>query len=165
MASLPVTLADVTPKLAVRRLPRGRCPKRGFWWSTAVALGHLVLAIAVLSGIGHSGARYFYCEAFGLMATDPCADASYRNRVPFEVVDEAIADCCEVVTLPAIPDGARVANPGVLPAACVAVTPAGWQADGRAGRQPCLHGLNHLRARPPPRGPTEARAQFMVFLT
>jgi hypothetical protein len=130
-----------------------------------VALAHWVLAFAIFSGIGHSGARYFYCEAFGITATDPCVQASQSQRSPVEALDESVADCCELLTLPAMPEGARAAGPSVPPAARVAVVPAGWPADLWMTKElqsatPALQ-----RWRPPPRAPNELRAQLMVFLT
>jgi hypothetical protein len=130
-----------------------------------VPLGHLVLVFAVLAGIGHSGARYFYCEALGLMATDPCAQASERQRCPVEALDRAVADCCEAVTLPAMPQGARAASPSVPPASRIAVIAPGWLAHPWIAKGLRSSNWTPRQWRPPPRGPNEARAQLMVFLT
>jgi hypothetical protein len=162
---LHVVIADVKPIKDVSRLASRKCRQRGFWRATAVALGHLLVAVAVLSGVGHSGARYFYCEALGLRTTDPCASASHRDCGRLDTLDETLADCCKVVTLPAVPEGVRAASLGVPPAARVAVTAVSWLADVRTDRWLRFHDPLHLRWRPPPRGPSEARAQLMVFLT
>jgi hypothetical protein len=78
---------------------------------------------------------------------------------------EKLADCCEVVTLPAMPDGARAASPSVLPAALVAIVPIGWLADLPA--TPALRTPRRFfeRWRPPPRSAGEVCAQLSVFLT
>ena len=139
--------------------------KRRVWRAAALALGHLVLAFAVLTGIGHSGARYFYCDALGLMASDPCVQASQTRQGRTETLSAPLADCCEVVTLPGLPEGARAQNPTVPPPARIAVLPV--ESLALLGTIHELQSLNLLleRWRPPPRGPSEARAQLMVFLT
>jgi hypothetical protein len=132
-----------------------------------VALGYLLLAFAVLSGIAQSGARFFYCEALGLMTSDPCVQAhcggdglDYGNSLK-----EKHADCCEIVTLPTTPDAARVANASVLPAALVAIVPGDWLAQLQA--TPMLRATRRFvdRWRAPPRSSSEVRARLMVFLT
>ena len=163
-ARLPVTIADVTPKIEVKAVPGRRWSRRRLWRAAAMALGHLVLAFAVVSGVGQSGARYFYCEAFGLMATDPCVQASQASRGPFEALDTPLADCCEVVTLPAMPEGARVASWSVPSAGCAAVLPAAVLIDPWSSRGHQLQSPERQRWRPPPRAPSEVRAQLMVFL-
>ena len=149
----------------VKSLAGRRWLRRGFWRATAVAFAQLALAFAIFSGIGHSGARLFYCEAFGLMATDPCAEASPSQRGPVEAFDRQVADCCEAVTLPAMPQGARAASPSVPPAARVAIVPAGWLAVRWTPKELRSPKAAMQRWRPPPRGPSELRAQLMVFLT
>jgi hypothetical protein len=146
----------------LERWTKGRRARRA-----VVALGYLLLAFAVLSGIAQSGARYFYCEALGLMPSDPCVQAhcggdglGYGN-----LLKERRADCCEVVTLPTMPDAARAANASVPPAAVVAIVPSGWPADLPA--TPALRATKRSfdRWRPPPRSAGEVCAQLMVFLT
>jgi hypothetical protein len=118
-------------------------------------------------GIAQSGSRYFYCEALGLMHSDPCVQAARSGDTTGcgNTLSEKPADCCEVVTLPAMPDGARGASPSVLPAALVAIVPSGWLADLPA--TPALRAPRHFfdRWRPPPRSAGEVCAQLMVFLT
>jgi hypothetical protein len=145
-------------------VPGRKRSSRRFWRAAAVAIGHLVLAFAVLSGVDQSGARYFYCEAFGLMATDPCVQSSQARRGPLEAVDTPLADCCEVVTLPAMPEGARAMSPSVPPAARAAVLPPTLLTDAWSSRGPRFPNPERQRWRPPPRAPSEVRAQLMVFL-
>jgi hypothetical protein len=118
-------------------------------------------------GIAQSGARYFYCDALGLMPSDPCVHAHSSGEPDrcARFLSEKPADCCEVVTLPALPDGARLASPSVVPAALVAVVPIGGSTELPA--TPALRASNRFfeRWRPPPRSSSEIRAQLMVFLT
>jgi len=141
---------------------KGKGPRR-----SAVALGYLLLAFAVVCGIAQSGTRYFYCEALGLMHSDPCAQSARGGdtNICGNSLSEKPADCCEVVTLPAMPDGARVVSPSVLPAGLVAIVPRGWLADHPA--TPTLRVPKRFfdRWRPPPRSAGEVCAQLMVFLT
>jgi hypothetical protein len=135
--------------------------------SRAVApVANLVLAFAMVFGIVHSGARYFYCEAYGLLPFDPCAKASseLHGKRPSDMLGERPTDCCEIVTLAATPQAARAAVPSVMPAPCVAVLPALWI----AGRTDGLARSEGDRAfgswRPPPRAWSDTRARLMVFL-
>jgi hypothetical protein len=146
---------------AARRPRRKRAAARSF----AAALGHLLLALAVLCGIARSGARYFYCEAFGLTLTDPCVRAQHDDvGRSGEALGERVHDCCEVVTLPAVPDGARTATPNIPSAPRVAVVAVGSSdfVRSRGGTSFCDPLLD--RWRPPPRSPGENRAELMVFL-
>jgi hypothetical protein len=135
-----------------RRLPR-----------TLTAAAHWVLAIAVLFGVLHSGSRYFYCEALGLLPSDPCAAASSdaHSKTPLQTLSERTADCCEIVTLGAMPPAAQAAGPGVAPAARVDIVPARWLA-GRIDSEAPSRAFQ--RWRPPPRASGEVRAELMVFL-
>jgi hypothetical protein len=128
-------------------------------------VAHLVLAVAVLFGIVHSGSRYFYCEALGLSASDPCAAASGERRGASspETVSERAADCCEIVALEAIPRAAQAPRTCVAPAPCVAVL--ALPIDETARSAPPSRGDRALaRWRPPPRSSGDVRAQLMVFL-
>ena len=145
--------------------PRPNWLKRRVWRGAALALGHLVLAFAVLTAIGHCGARYFYCEAFGLMASDPCVQVSQTRPGPIESLNAPLADCCEVVNLPGLPEGARAQTPAVPPAARIAVLPVEPLTELWTIREPRSLTLLLERWRPPPRGPSEVRARLMVFLT
>jgi hypothetical protein len=143
--------------LRSRRLPRALLRR---------VVGFL-LALAVLGGMGQAGVRYFYCEGLGLSMSDPCA-AGARGEdppCPLTTVDRPSSDCCTVVTLPSMPDSARVSEHSVQPASVVAVVPAAQltgdltQADARSFTRAAI------RWRAPPRPPGELRAQLMVFLT
>lgn len=140
-----------------------RRPRRPW---TLEAAAHVVLALAVLFGIVQSGGRYFYCEALGLLPSDPCAEASLdgHSKSPLGMLSERHTDCCEIVTLAAMPQAAQAAAPKVAPAARVAIIPALWLAarvDSAA-----LSAIDRAfeRWRPPPRASKEVRAQLMVFL-
>ncbi|MGO9835004.1 MAG: hypothetical protein ACLP1X_12385 [Polyangiaceae bacterium] len=130
------------------------------------AAAHAVLALAVLFGIVQSGGRYFYCDAFGLLPSDPCAEASRHghSKSPLGALSEHHRDCCEVVTLAAMPQAAQAAAPMVAPAARVAIIPALWLA-GRVDSA-ALSAIDRAfeRWRPPPRASNEVRARLMVFL-
>ncbi len=127
---------------------------------------HLVLAYAVLFGIVHSGGRYFYCEALGLLPSDPCAEASHdaRGKGPLGMLDEQRLDCCEVVTLAAMPPAAQGAAPGVAPAASVAVPPSFWLARLVDSASPPRLGHAFKRSRPPPWASDAVHSRLMVFL-
>jgi hypothetical protein len=129
-------------------------------------LGRWLLAFVVVTALLHSGARYFYCDALGLRATDPCAHAAREQRSPTEAVDQDFGDCCEVLTLSAVPNGVAVESPAVPPAVHVAtLAAADWLARTGASTASRSRGDASERWRPPPRGPTEGRARLMVFLT
>jgi hypothetical protein len=134
----------------------------------ALAFGavRLLLALAILCGTTQAGARYFYCEAFGLSTSDPCGGAAHgRNACPLRSIEPQSIDCCSVISIPLMPDGARldertVPSAGVvaiLPAREYAVTPPLFDGDG--------FGQRAERWERPPRPGGELRAQLMVFLT
>jgi hypothetical protein len=134
-----------------------------------------VLAFAVIGGLGQAGVRYFYCEALGLSMSDPCAAgrAELRDGVgargdscPLTTVDRPSSDCCTVITVPAMPDGARLHEHTIQPASVVALVPARTYA-GDEGTALVPRGFEQtaVRWRAPPRPPGELRAQLMVFLT
>jgi hypothetical protein len=122
--------------------------------------------MAVLFGIGQAGARYFYCEALGFSASDPCVQEGHRNpQCPQPSLDRARFDCCEVITMPSMPEGALSGEPSVPPAGVTAVLPA-----VDAALDPLRDGRIRVaweseRWRGPPRPPGERRAELMVFLT
>jgi hypothetical protein len=131
----------------------------------AAAIVHIVMALAIVFGMVQSGGRYFYCEALGLLPSDPCAEASsVASKCPVGAITARHADCCEVVTLEAMPPAAHTANPCVPPAARVALVPVSCP----SASMPFVatSGLLRLfeRWRPPPRAPNDARAQLMVFV-
>ncbi len=150
----------------VRTVPRNRSTKRRRLPGAMAAAGRLVLALAVLFGVLHSGGRYFYCEALGLLASDPCVDAStdVHSKSPSGVLSDRPADCCEIVTLAAMPQAAQAAGHSVAPAARVAIMPARWLAGRADFAAPSRLGRAFERWRRPPRATNEIRAQLMVFL-
>jgi hypothetical protein len=129
------------------------------------AVARLLLAFVVVAGIVHSGARYFYCEAFGLAATDPCVQSARADVESCQAgaLRELRDDCCKIIILPSIPDGARSERP-IVPPAAVALVAADRRVrafDDESGPQ----SLALARWRTPPRSIHRVRAQLMVFLT
>jgi hypothetical protein len=114
----------------------------------------------------HSGSRYFYCEALGLLPTDPCAQASKGDagKSPLGTASERTDDCCEVITLAAMPQAAQAAGPSIAPAACVAVLPARGLADAADLPAAAPRDRAFDRWRPPPRAPNDVRVELRVFL-
>lgn len=142
---------------------RKRAAARGF----AVALAHLLLALAVLCGVARSGSQYYYCEAFGLSLVDPCFHemCGDDSGPAGQVLHEQRPDCCEIIRLPAMPQAARGADPNVVPAGCVAIL-AAPSCDDVPSKSSHSSGMALFeRWRPPPRASRESRAQRMVFLT
>jgi hypothetical protein len=151
-------LRDVIQVFGAKRRTRG-LPR-------ALVLGaaRLLLALAVICGAVQSGARYFYCEAVGLSTSDPCAAvARAGGACPFETVRRQSIDCCSIVTLPSMPDGARARERTVAAAGVVEVLPAReyvaspFRVEGSPRRA--------FRIERPPRSGGELRTQLMVFLT
>jgi hypothetical protein len=145
---------------------RNRPTKRWRLPRVVTAAAHWVLAMAVVLGIMHSGGRYFYCEAFGLLPFDPCAEASGKSHSesPWGMLSEHHVDCCEIVTLTGMPQAAQAAAPTIAPAAWVAIIPA-LSLEGPAdATDPSRVDRAHERWRPPPRASKDVRARLMVFL-
>jgi hypothetical protein len=142
-----------------RRLPRAVAV-------AVVGVGHWVLVFAVLFGMVQSGRRYFYCEAFGLLPFDPCVPASsgVERDLP-GTLSEHPADCCEIVNLAAMPEGAQAAGSRVSPAARTAILPARLLLAPIAFASAACVDRDLERWRPPPRASSDVRAQLMVFLT
>jgi hypothetical protein len=125
-----------------------------------------LVAIAVLFGVVQARARYFYCESLGLSATDPCAHESHEERpCPLASFDRAPFDCCEVITMPSMPEGARAALPSVPSASVVAILPPVLATIEAASGRGASVAWEGERWRGPPRASRERRAQLMVFLT
>ncbi|HEX3772586.1 MAG TPA: hypothetical protein VHV30_17025 [Polyangiaceae bacterium] len=127
------------------------------------------VAISVLFGVAQAGARYFYCESLGLSATDPCAaSAPSETRqppCPLASFGRAPFDCCQVITMRSMPEGARAIEPSVPSAGVVAVLPpVVGPIEPASGRGPSVARAGE-RWRGPPRASRERRAQLMVFLT
>jgi hypothetical protein len=134
----------------------------------AVASGvmFLLLAVAMVCGTVQTGARYFYCEGLGLASSDPCAQRSDRDeRCPFKSFERQTVDCCSVITLPSMPEGARADEATVAPAGVVAVLPAVEDSAARPRSENPRTSQANERWRKPPRSSSERRAQLMVFLT
>jgi hypothetical protein len=166
-ASLPGEEADVTTDGAVNSgSKRGKRTGRARPHS-AMALARLLLAAIVLCGIAHAGGRYFYCEAFGLSRTDPCAQSSDAGRTecPSGALHAQDDDCCTRLVLPAIPDGAKAEATRVPAPSLVAIAPAGPRVERVSANDRAAFRSGLVRWRTPPRPPGEARALLMVFLT
>jgi hypothetical protein len=126
----------------------------------------LLVAIAVLFGIAQAGGRYFYCEGLGLSVTDPCAqEYTHRSPCPFTSFDRQPVDCCHVITMPSMPEGARSVVPAVPSAGLLAILPAIQRADGALWSGSVLVAREGARGRAPPSSSGERRARLMVFLT
>ena len=131
-----------------------------------LAATRLLLALAVICGAVQSGARYFYCDALGLSSSDPCAaSAQGGGGCPFESVERQSVDCCSLLTLPSMPDGARAHERSVAPAGVVALLPASEYMCPRLPLRVEGFARAALRIERPPRPGGELRTQLMVFLT
>ena len=159
-------VGDKSTYESVRAFQRNRHTKQRRLPCAVASVAHLVLAFAILFGIVQSGGRYFYCEAFGLLPFDPCAEATgdAQGKSPLGMLSERSADCCEIVTLAAMPQGAQAAGPRIPPAACVALIPTRWLAGRIDSTAPSQVDRAFKRWRPPPRTANDVRAQRMVFL-
>lgn len=127
----------------------------------------LALLFALISGLAHSGERYFYCEAMGMLQWDPCQQGFSDDEDARDPVDEIKSgDCCELGRFPSLPHASTTSTPGVNPPRLVAIfaTP-----DLRSSG--CAHVLRQSSNSPmrwpvpPPRAATLRRAELMVFLT
>lgn len=133
----------------------------------AARFAGLLLSCALLSGLTHANARYFYCEAMGLLSVDPCATAVSSKAQGVPSVAELRPhhfDCCEVITLPSLPASTTISTIAVPPAGCVATLPATALIDV-AHLRLSRAATDVERERRPPRSAAHARAQLMVFLT
>lgn len=128
-----------------------------------------LIAITVLFGIVHARTRYFYCESVGLSITDPCASQSRETRqqppCPLAALDRAPFDCCKVITMPSMPEGARAIEPTVASASVVAILPPVLGTIESVPGRGAPAAWERERWRGPPRASRERRAQLMVFLT
>jgi len=139
-----------------RRLPR----------ALVVGAVHLLLALAVVCGPVQAGARYFYCEALGLSASDPCAASGHSaSPCPFQSIEPLSVDCCSVITLPSMPRGASVDESRVPPARFVAILPAREFSRPMAGAVVAGFVRGVQRCERPPRPGGDLRTQLMVYLT
>lgn len=126
-----------------------------------------LVVIAVLCGIVQTRTRYFYCESLGLSLIDPCVGAAHRQPAcPLAALDRTPFDCCERITMSAMPEGAGTIEPTVSPAGVVAfISPVVVAAvESAAGSRAAL-GWEGQRWRGPPRSSRARRTQLMVFLT
>lgn len=144
---------------AVKGLPR----------RVGLAIVGLLLSFALLSGFARANGRYFYCEAMGMMATDPCAAAAAhrgeQSDSPLREARPGHSDCCEIVTLPSLPQGTASASSAVPPPALVALVPAAPLRDMQLGGARAHPDRAREQWRPLRRSAAQARAQLMVFLT
>ncbi len=138
----------------------------------------LLLSLAILSGLARANSRYFYCDAMGLLDTDPCAApaaqtglSSGQGNEPAEGIGastelrQSHTDCCEVLTLPPMPASTTVDVPAVPPPTLASIQPAAPVLDVRALAAHASSDRAFERWRPPPASARELRAQLMVFLT
>lgn len=127
---------------------------------------HVFLALAIVCGTFQAGARYFYCEAVGLSASDPCVARAHAGNVcPLPAMDRQSIDCCSVITLPSMPRGASVDEHKVLPAGLIAILPACEYARPLARTTTDGFPRAVQRWERPPRPGGDLRMQLMVFLT
>jgi hypothetical protein len=142
------------------RKPKGRGPR-----AVVRAVLRLLVAVAVLVAPLQAGARYFYCEALGMLAFDPCAcDEHEAAQCPAPSVERTRVDCCTRIVMPSVPEGVRAAGESVPPPEVVAVVPAVPPGVDALLRSAVLRPDAQERRRPP-RPPGRRRAQLMVFLT
>jgi hypothetical protein len=129
-------------------------------------LARLFVAAALVLASLHAGAHYFYCEAIGLSASDPCAQASHEGPgCPLQASHFEPIDCCQRITNPTLPDGARAELPIVPPAPLVSVLPAIPNASAVLRRDPHASPRFSERWRGPPRWGDDLRTRLMVSLT
>jgi hypothetical protein len=132
------------------------------------ALFALVVAFCIVSDMGQVGARYFYCESFGLLRHDPCRTFEVAAGGPSSPKDEARpdqTDCCQVLSIAPLPNGATtIAGCHVPPALLVAILRVSQLLNPR---DTAAHGaaIALERRRPPPRSAGQRCAELMVFRT
>ena len=133
-----------------------------------VAFAGLLVSIAMFSGLAHANARYFYCDAMGLLGSDPCAVAGRSDdepQAPSAEAREGHADCCEVLILPSLPQGTHVQASAVPPAPLLALLSAASVFGVHIAGPPVRRTRASEHWRHPPRSAAQVRAQLMVFLT
>jgi hypothetical protein len=159
--------SDVTKKGEVRSIARRIALRANSGRRLALALARLLFALVVVAGMTHSGTRYFYCEALGLMANDPCVEGSRSDgeRCPTGALSGHRDDCCEIVSLPSVPNGAHWERLRVPAASVVAIVPAERFVGRALDAEPNVRSFALARWREPPRFPQRARSELMVFLT
>ncbi|MGH7272714.1 MAG: hypothetical protein ACREJ3_19980 [Polyangiaceae bacterium] len=91
----------------------------------AWAIAGFLLSFVMLSGIAHANARYFYCEAMGVMSTNPCSagDRSATGKGVGAEVRQQSADCCHLGIFAPMPEATPPPVRSIPPAALVAVMP------------------------------------------
>jgi hypothetical protein len=146
--------------------PFARLRRRVLPPAVATRASCLLVAIAVLFGIAQAGTRYFCCEALGLSATDPCAQGATRHSpCPLASFDRDSVDCCQVLTMRSMPEGARSIVPVVPAAGLLAILSPIFPADPSLWNGRIVVAREGERGRAPPSSCSERRAQLMVFLT
>ncbi|WP_394836971.1 hypothetical protein LVJ94_08690 [Pendulispora rubella] len=141
---------------------RARTKRR--WREIAGALACALLVLTVLSGTVQAGQRYFFCAAMGLMTSNPCRVQAVPDSEAERVTVQHM-DCCETMTLPQVPDGARGEVPEIPAASIVAVVPVAPHGVEVSAPNIDASVRARWRVHVPPRPPNERRAQLMVFLT
>jgi hypothetical protein len=129
------------------------------------ALVGVVVAFAIVADMGQVGARYFYCESFGLLRHDPCRAFEIADGTPASPKDEACPeheDCCQVLSVPSLPNGTTNAACHVPPPLLVAVLRAA-QLLGPQGTTSHRAAIALERWRPPPHTAGQRCAELMVF--
>jgi hypothetical protein len=129
-------------------------------------VGCALVALSVLCAAGQVRTRYFYCEARGLSAIDPCGrSAGQTSPCPFGAIDRQTFDCCSIVTMPTVPQGARSTTPMVPAAGIVGIVPRPGTDGASSSNGRSRVAWEDARWRGPPRSAGERRSQLMVFRT
>jgi hypothetical protein len=79
-------------------------------------------------------------------------------------VERQSFDCCSVITLPSMPQGASVDEVNIAPASVIAILPAREYGGQRTGTVADGFARGMERWERPPRSGGDLRAQLMVFL-
>ena len=163
-ASLHALVAGVTQSL----MGHGRAARRRRALRSAskvsLALAVLVFALSLVSGLAQGGRTYFYCEAMGMMTSDPCRLPPAGADGP--VLGDAHTDCCETLSMPRLPHGtgstARIApaDAPTLAVPSLVPSPEAGLVLSRASAE-----VPRPRACPPSPAARERRARLMVSLT
>jgi hypothetical protein len=127
----------------------------------------LVLAFSLVSSLSLAGGRYYYCDAMGLMSSDPCRGdpPSSQDCEGAGALRKVAADCCERLTLPSMPAGAAATDPPVAPAPITAVVAPAEYACATGADAPRPSRDRSERWGPPPPLASEMCARRMVFLS
>ena len=152
---------------AKRRMPRRLTRAIAFAFASLVLSFAFVCGVLRATGAPAAGAHYFYCEAMGLLESDPCDAGAHRSDRgdPAREVHEQHFDCCQVGTLPPMPDGTIARAPSVPAPALLAIIAPSPIVDPHSTNDLRRPARAYEKWRAPPRRPSERRAALMVFLT